>query len=146
MTLGRLGATCLFASLTACGQAGNSPLPGDSSDHKPFAAIAESEKLHFIGTEPFWRGDAADGKLTYASIADEAGITFPVTRFAGRGGLSLSGSLNGADFDMMVTPGDCSDGMSDRTYPYVVTIRVDGETREGCGWSESKGFIGQKSP
>ena len=28
---------------------------------------------------------------------------------------------------------ECSDGMSDRTYPYAVSVKVDAKTFEGCG-------------
>ena len=48
------------------------------------------------------------------------------SRFAGRGGLSYSGTIDGRSFDMAVTPAECSDGMSDRTYPFVVTLRIGG--------------------
>jgi uncharacterized membrane protein len=46
----------------------------------------------------------------------------------------------------MITPGVCSDGMSDRTYPFVATLRLGDETRNGCAWSENSPFVGPETP
>ena len=60
--------------------------------------------------------------------------------------MSFSGELDGAPFEMMVTALECSDGMSDRTYPFTVTLEVGEETRNGCGWTETKPFEGSQHP
>ena len=73
-------------------------------------------------------------------------VAHPVAAFAGRNGLSLSGEIEDAPFDMAITPGECSDGMSDRTYPFTVTLQVSGEQRSGCAWTESKPFSGPEHP
>ena len=62
------------------------------------------------------------------------------------GGLGFSGTLDGAAFDMTVTPGACSDGMSDRTYPYTVTLKIGDDTREGCAWTDAQPFEGPEAP
>ena len=51
-----------------------------------------------------------------------------------------------ARFALAVTPGDCSDGMSDRTYPFVATLQVAGEQRNGCAWTERRPFTGSAAP
>ena len=43
-------------------------------------------------------------------------------------------------FDLMITPGECSDGMSDRTYPYTATLLVGDEQRQGCAWTDSQPY------
>ncbi|MCT2398035.1 COG3650 family protein [Novosphingobium mangrovi (ex Huang et al. 2023)] len=120
----------------ACHGTGGSGMPGDSDDHTPFGAIAESEAVRFTGTEPFWGGEVADGRLTYTTPDNPQGTIVPVSRFAGRGGLSFSGELAGQSLTLAVTPGDCSDGMSDRTYPFVATLRLGEDLRQGCAWTE----------
>jgi len=65
-----------------------------------------------------------------------------VSRFAGRGGLSFSGEMNGEALTLAVTPGACSDGMSDRTYPFVVTLRIGDDLRNGCGWTKTHPWSG----
>lgn len=120
--------------------------PGNSEDTAPYSGIARDETVHFTGTEPFWGGEASGGTLTYSTPENIDGTTIRVERFAGRGGLSLSGQLDGAPFDMAITPGACSDGMSDRTYPFTVTLQVRGEQRNGCAWTERQSFTGPEHP
>lgn len=134
----------LFA-LVAC-HANGPNVPGDANDHQPFGAIAPDETLHFTGTEPFWGGTVAGTALTYTTPEDPAGQRIAVSRFAGRGGLSFSGTLASKDLTMVFTPGTCSDGMSDRHYPFVVTLRLGQATRNGCGWSPAHPYAGQTQP
>ena len=49
-------------------------------------------------------------------------------------------------FVLAVTPGKCSDGMSDRSYPFTVTLMVMGEQREGCAWTDKQPFSGPQHP
>jgi uncharacterized membrane protein len=60
--------------------------------------------------------------------------------------LSFSGELAGASFEMTVTPLECSDGMSDRTYPFTVTLEIGEDLRKGCGWTEREPFEGPAAP
>ena len=128
--------------LAACAQAPDADLPGNAQDERPFAAIGEDETIRLIGTEPFWGGEVAGDRLTWSTPENIDGQQVSVTRFAGRGGLSFSGTLDGRQIDIAVTPGTCSDGMSDRTYPYVVTVTLGSEQLNGCGWSDSAGYSG----
>ena len=119
---------------------------GDTEDTEPYAGVGESEVLHFTGTEPFWGGEVSGDTLTYSTPENIDGTQIAVERFAGRNGLSFSGTLDGADFVMAVTPGECSDGMSDRTYPFTVTLEVRGEQRQGCAWTDAQSFTGPEHP
>jgi uncharacterized membrane protein len=132
-------ASALLLALSGCHAAGGdgAAIPGDSKDHQPYAGIGEAETLHFTGTEPFWGGQVLGQTLTYTTPDKPAGQTIAVSRFAGRGGLSYSGMLEGTAFAIVVTPGTCSDGMSDRSYPFVATLRLGEETRNGCAWSDA---------
>ena len=121
-------------------------VPGDTSETAPFSGIAADEALRFTGTEPFWGGEASGGTLTYSTPDDQDGTTIAVERFAGRGGISFSGTLAGAAFEMTVTPLACSDGMSDRTYPFTVTLEIGEDRRNGCAWSERHPFEGPEHP
>ena len=129
-------------AVAACGQGEGASIPGDDGDASPYSGIAEDEILHFTGTEPFWGGEVSNGQLRWSTPENIDGRTIPVERFAGRGGISFSGNLQGASFDMTVTPGECSDGMSDRDYPFTVTVAWGEETRFGCGWSDSEPYSG----
>ena len=136
----------LVLLLAACG---GSPAPAgsgnrifDASDTQSFSGIAADEVVHFTGTEPFWGGQVAGGSLTYTTPDDQKGATIAVSRFAGRNGVSFSGDLDGMPFVLAITPGKCSDGMSERSYPFAVTLQVKGEQRNGCAWTDKQPFIG----
>ncbi|MGX7953147.1 COG3650 family protein [Tsuneonella sp. HG249] len=111
-----------------------------------FAGIAPDETVKFVGTEPFWGGQVKGTALTYSHPDNPDGTDFAVSRFAGRGGVSWTGIYEGARFVLAVTPGECSDGMSDRTYPFVATLEVTGEQRSGCAWTERNSFSGPANP
>lgn len=127
------------------GQAGDAAIP-DSASADPYSGIGERETLRFTGTEPFWGGAVTGTSLTYTTPENPEGTRIAVERFAGRGGLSFSGSLDGAAFVMTVTPAACSDGMSDRSYPFTITLGIGDDLRNGCGWTERQPFAGQEHP
>ena len=128
----------LLAALAAC-SSDHQPagVPGDTGDTAPFADIPKAETVYFTGTEPFWSAEASGGQLIYRTPENPDGIAIAVERFAGRGGLSFSGSAGGASLDITVTPGECSDGMSDNTYPYTATLALGQDTRFGCAWTDA---------
>lgn len=120
--------------------------PGSAEDTAPYSGIVPGETIRFTGPEPFWSGDVSGQTLTYSTPDNIDGSTIQVERFAGRNGLSLSGVVDGRTFDMAITPGECSDGMSDRTYPFTVTLEVGSEQRRGCAWTDGKPFSGPENP
>jgi len=148
MTMPRLLPAVLAALLlTACGEGDETRgAPGDPSDTAPFARIAEDDTIRFTGTEPFWGGRIEGAVLTYETPENIEGSVVSVTRFAGRGGVSFSGELDGARFDIAISEGACSDGMSDRTYPFHAALRIGTENRFGCAWSGEHPFTGPENP
>ncbi|UIP07738.1 hypothetical protein LY632_04890 [Erythrobacter sp. SDW2] len=131
--------------LTACHQgAEDGTVPGTSP--QGFTGIAPDEIITFTGTEPFWGGNIAGDKLTYSTPEDIGGTVIQVERFTGQGGLGFAGTLDGKEFDMLITPGECSDGMSDRIYPYVATLKLGDELREGCAHTDKQTFSGPEKP
>ncbi len=142
---------CLIAAITglaACQQDAGSGanVPGGGKPTAAYDGIAQGDTVRFTGTEPFWGGSISGSMLTYSTPKNPDGQTFSVERFAGNGGLGFTGKMDKAAFNMAVTPGNCSDGMSDRTYPFVVTLQLGEETRNGCGWTDSQPFKGDANP
>ena len=84
--------------------------------------------------------------MTYETPEKPAGERITVARFAGRGGLSFSGTLAGANLTMTITPGSCSDGMSDRRFPFTVTLQIGDALRNGCAYSDAHPFDGPAAP
>ena len=135
-----LVACTIAALLTGC-QAGE-----EAARSEAFDAIAADEIVRFTGTEPFWNGSIEGGTATYATPENPDGTRFAVERFSGLNGAGYSGTLDGATFDLTITPGTCSDGMSDRSYPFTATLLVGGEMREGCAWTDRQPFSGPATP
>jgi len=117
-----------------------SGVPGDTSDMQAYDGIHADETVRFTGTEPFWGGHVSGSALTYSTPDKPDGDAITVKRFAGRAGVSWNGSFKEQPFTLAVTEGNCSDGMSDRTYPFTATLEVAGEQRQGCAWTERRSF------
>ncbi|WP_374408196.1 COG3650 family protein [Pelagerythrobacter sp.] len=136
-----------FLALAAC-QPGPEGPEGTTreSPGAAFAAIGPEETVRFVGTEPFWGGEASGERLLYTTVENQEGFEIAVERFAGNNGLGYSGTLEGEAFDMAITPGECSDGMSDRTFPFTVTLKIGAEQRGGCAWTDRAPFTGPENP
>lgn len=129
----------LFAlSMSACTNE-TGPIPA-------YAGIAPDETVYFAGNEPFWSGETAGDTLRYATPEKPDGSVIEISRFAGNSGISISGVLDGAAFDMVVTQAVCNDTMADRTYPFVVTLSLGSEVREGCAWTDAKPYSPRTYP
>ena len=86
-----------------------------------------------IGTEPFWAAQVEGRCVTYSTPEDQKGTRI-WTRFnPGPDGGVWVGSLDGQPFKLItrLRP-NCSDGMSDRSYPLEAILTVRGEERRGC--------------
>lgn len=129
--LRRVGLAAIAGSIGAC-QAGDPQAP---VTNPRFTRIGPSETVRAIGTEPFWGTVIADGRATYTTPDDQDGTTLGVETFVGNNGISYSGTLNGTRFDLMVTASECSDGMSDRIYPFTATVQLGDVVRTGCAFT-----------
>ena len=118
-------------------------------DTQAFDGIAAGASISVLGTEPFWglsiEPDGDGYSATYSSPENIEGTRFAVDRFAGNNGVSYSGTLNGEALSASLTPGDCSDGMSDRTYPYVATVSLGDTTLLGCAYTSDQPFTGDET-
>ncbi len=133
----------LFLAACAGNDAGNDKAESDAAT---FDAIAQDEAITALGTEPFWNGEIANGTLVYSTPELPGGTEIAVKRFAGNGGLGVSGELDGKPLDLAITPGRCSDGMSDRTFPYTATLSIGGDVRTGCAYTDRQPFEGGDAP
>lgn len=84
-----------------------------------------------IGTEPFWSLTIGGGRMVYEAPGHRRiAIDMPQAQpfFSGRRYTSTA-------FMVEITPGPCSDGMSDRSYPDVVRITFPDRRAplSGCG-------------
>lgn len=96
--------------------------------------MLRSLPLRAVGTEPFW-GARIEGRCVTFSDPEDPNGTRIWTRFTaapGGGGVWL-GALDGRPFALRTRARpNCSDGMSDKSYPLAVELTVRGERRSGC--------------
>jgi uncharacterized membrane protein len=137
-----------IAMLAILGLAACAPAQQDGIDPKgkTFDAVAPQETVTLVGTEPFWSLTVEGGEGLWSTPENQPGARFAVSRFAGNNGLGFTGTLDGAPFTATLTPGACSDGMSDRRFPYVATVALGEETLRGCGYTSSQPFTGDPAP
>ncbi len=102
------------ATSTSNASAAAEGAPGDTGETAAYTGITAQETVRFTGTEPFWGGQVAGTTLTYSTPENHQGDAITVTRFAGRNGVSWSGTWQDKPFRMAVSEAPCSDGMSDR--------------------------------
>lgn len=105
------------------------PAPDDPrGPHRP----APGTSWHAFGNEPFWSVEARGTTLVFTTPDDEKGVTLLGRRVPSLVGTVILGSGPRGDFHFGVTPGECSDGMSDRTYRHAATFIYGGMTYKGC--------------
>lgn len=101
--------------------------PAQAPAETPTAPVGGDFKL--VGTEPFWGLEIKGGQmvLTRPDAADVVAPR-PAPVINGQSAAWTSGALI-----VRLTPGDCSDGMSDRHYAYTATVKVGEVSLSGCG-------------
>jgi uncharacterized membrane protein len=84
---------------------------------------------HALGTEPFWN-----------LLIDEHDITFvqpdaqPIKQPTPKVIIGIAGEIYQTPrINVNIVHAQCSDGMSDRTYPDKVQVTVDSKQFNGCG-------------
>ena len=112
----------------------------EAQTHGPLANIGASETLHITGTEPFWGGRVRAGRLTFETPDNDKGEAFRVRRTIRPRAITFRGAMSQGAFEMVVTRKLCSDGMSDRDFPYEVTISLARDTLHGCGWTARRPY------
>jgi heat shock protein HslJ len=89
---------------------------------------AEPESYRALGTEPFWSITIANGRMTYNTPDGGFSVRAPRGQETGDGRIWETRRLK-----LQISHGECSDGMSDATYPQTVRATVDGRELRGCG-------------
>jgi uncharacterized membrane protein len=110
--------------LTACSSGESSP---------PDSPLASD--LRVLGTEPFWAIDISKttGSATYSRAGeDDVALGYPKESKGQDGASVLTSTSSQGDVVMTLRKKDCSDGMSDRAYPWEAEVVFKGETLKGC--------------
>lgn len=131
-----------LTTLAACSQEpevkrGAPQTPAPAAPASPtLAGVDLTQPVRLLGTEPFWAVEVTPQALVYS------GVDRPEQR-AANPGPTLTGAVatwevrtdKDAELKIMLTATECSDGMSDRTYPLTARVQIAGETLTGCAAS-----------
>jgi uncharacterized membrane protein len=82
-----------------------------------------------VGTEPGWSLTVRAARMDYAGDYGQVNIAEPTPPDFRAG----HGSYRSGKLQVTISPGPCSDGMSDLTYRQTVRVTADGRTVSGCG-------------
>jgi uncharacterized membrane protein len=126
----------------------------DSGDADTAPAPAElggvdlNGDISVLGTEPFWSVGFEGEVMSYSGLdRPEQTAPRPAPTIAGATATWTTTAEAGNPLVVTLTAGDCSDGMSDRTYPLTAQVEIAGEVLNGCAastaWLHSVGEDGQ---
>ncbi len=90
-----------------------------------------------LGTEPFWAltatGSGTPRTLRYSTPDNIDGTPVTIEDEAADGSSRrIGGTLDGKAFALLLTVEQCSDGMSDRIYPFAAQVVLGEQTLRGC--------------
>jgi uncharacterized membrane protein len=107
------------------------PSPGAAQELPPVPAAFRGD-FDAVGTEPFWAARIrADGITIMQPDAQPVIAPNQAPRMAGPQAVWASMAGDEPVLVAMVEQ-DCSDGMSDRVYPYAVELQLGDQTFIGC--------------
>ena len=135
MRLFALAASVLI--LSACSQGEPPVAPAEPAAPAPLlSGVNLSEPVSLVGTEPFWGIQLTGSELVYSGVdRPEQRAPQPDITIQGTVATFQTRSATGTTFDVTLTATECSDGMSDRTFPLTAVVKVGEETLMGCAAS-----------
>lgn len=87
-----------------------------------------------IGTEPFWNLQVKGTTLVLTRPDPEPAVTAAgAVLTASSGKATWTGQAGTTPLTATLTAGTCSDGMSDRVYPYAAEVKLGDLVLKGCG-------------
>lgn len=127
---------CALLVLAACSRSSDQPkdIPPPASAPPPAEPAPSPQPIGFegdfnaLGTEPFWAVEVRTSglKLSRPGVADV------VTANPGPKVEGAKAVWAGEGLVLTLKQGQCSDGMSDRTYAYAAQVMLAGTTMKGC--------------
>lgn len=88
------------------------------------------------GTEPFWGMKVSGSAVSYSTPEIPEDVARDVVRTGRAGVESVMGRLGEVPFALTVRAERCSDGMSDRAYPFSARLRLGDKDLQGCAAAE----------
>ena len=121
-------------SLAACSPADAPDQPGPSPEPAPvLGGIDLSKPVRALGTEPFWSVELTGTEMIYTTpMPPEQRAPQPNPVVQGTTATWEAKTADGTALTVTLVATECSDGMSDRTYPLTAMVKIGDLALTGC--------------
>lgn len=97
------------------------------------AGVDLGQPVRLLGTEPFWGVDITPAEIKYSGVdRPEQTAPNPGPTITGTVAAYETQTVQGNRLEITLIATECSDGMSDRTYPLTARVVIGQETLQGC--------------
>jgi uncharacterized membrane protein len=95
--------------------------------------------MRALGTEPFWSLAISPERIVFTGEGrPDFETPNPGARIEGELAVFSAHAPSGLPLTIRLTPGKCSDGLSDWVYPLAVEVTLGPETLKGCATSQTQ--------
>ncbi len=139
MRIALVAAVGLLLAAAACSEATvEAPKPEAPAEPAVLAGVDLNQPLRALGTEPFWGVDISPDGLVYSGVdSPELRAANPGPTVQGTTAVYASATEDGTALVVTLMATECSDGMSDRTYPLTARVELGGQTLNGCAATQA---------
>ena len=128
--------SCL--AVAACSPSGDTKIEASEVAAPPptLAGVDLSQPVRALGTEPFWSLELTGTDMIYTSPEPgELRAPQPAAVVQGTVAMFEAATTDSQPMKVTLTATECSDGMSDRTYPLTAIVELGERTLTGCAAS-----------
>ena len=125
-------------ALVSCSPSGDAEIEASKVAAPPptLAGVDLSQPVRALGTEPFWSLELNGTDMIYTSPEPgELRAPQPAAVVQGTVAMFEAATADGQPMNVTLTATECSDGMSDRTYPLTALVEMGERTLTGCAAS-----------
>lgn len=126
-----------LVALAACSPAGEPlPPPEDAVPAPVLAGVDLAQPVRALGTEPFWSLELTGTEMVYTT-PEPPELRAPQPQPVVQGTMVTyeTETADGTPLRMTLVATECSDGMSDRTYPLTAMVTIGERDLTGCAAS-----------
>ncbi len=137
MRLVRAALPMAVLALAACTDpAPTEPAPAPTPTPAVLGGVDLTQPVRALGTEPFWSVEITPQDLAYTAVdAVEIRAPNPGPTIQGTTAVYAAAAPDGTALVVTLIATECSDGMSDRTYPLTARVELGPQTLNGCAAS-----------
>lgn len=130
-----LAAFLVLSTLAACSEPEVKKAEAPPAPAAPpvLGGVNLTQPISALGTEPFWSVGIEAGNLSWSTPEQPTPVSAPATGPTVLGATAVfTASIEGQPLVVTLIATECSDGMSDRTYPLTAQVQRGADRLTGC--------------